>query len=210
MAKLLLEFIKKHISKRFIITGKVQRDEEWEYPLEAIREIIVNMIVHRDYRAAADSSVKIFDNRIEFINPGTLPENVDIKDILSGKIASQPRNKQIASIFKEIGMIEKYGSGIKRVCDIIRKSGAKKPAFEIIANCFKVTLFNIQDVDRRNGGVNGVLDFIKIHPACKTLEISDKLGIAQRTLERYLKDLREQQIIEFRGTPKTGGYFVKQ
>lgn len=91
-----MEFIRKHISKRFIITGNAQRDEEWEYPLEAVREIVVNMIVHRDYRATTDYSVKMFDDRIEFINPGTLPEKITIKDILSGKMPSLPRNKQIA------------------------------------------------------------------------------------------------------------------
>lgn len=170
------------------------------------------MIVHRDYRATADSTVKIFDNKIEFINSGNLPDKVTIKDILSGKIASQPRNKQIASIFKETGMIEKYGSDIKRVCNIIQKSGAKKPIFEIIANCFKVTIFNTQEVNNNggvSGGVNAILGFIKINPACKAQEISNNLGIAKRTIERYLKDLREKQIIEFRGAPKTGGYFTK-
>lgn len=111
-------------------------------------------------------------------------------------------------------MIEKYGSGIKRVCDIIHKSGARKPIFEIIANCFKVTIFNIKNVDIKdrgvNGGVNSVLDFIKKHPACKTQEISNTLVVAQRTIERCLKDLREKQFIEFRGAPKMGGYFVKK
>lgn len=103
-----MEFVKKHISKRMIITGKAQRDEGWEYPIEAVREIAINMIVHRDYRASADSTIKIFADRIEFFNPGGLPHGICIQDILSGKIASNPRNKQIASIFKEAGIIGVY------------------------------------------------------------------------------------------------------
>ena len=110
-----LTFIRKHISKHFIITGKAQRDEVWEYPLDAIREIVLNMIVRRDYRASADSTIKIFSNRIEFYNPGILLPGLTLKDILSGNSPSIPRNKQIASVFKEAGVIEKYGSGIKRV-----------------------------------------------------------------------------------------------
>ena len=73
-----MAFVRKHISKRFVITGKAQRDEVWEYPLEAVREIVLNMIVHRDYRASADSTIKIFHDRIEFFNPGPLPEGVKI------------------------------------------------------------------------------------------------------------------------------------
>ncbi|NCD35533.1 MAG: AAA family ATPase, partial [Spartobacteria bacterium] len=119
-----MNFVRKHISKRYVITGKPQRDEVWEYPLEAVREIVINMIVHRDYRAVADSSIKIFDNRIEFVNMGSLPEGVSLDDVLSGRNPSLPRNKQIASIFKEVGLIEKYGSGIRRVLQIYKQMGA--------------------------------------------------------------------------------------
>ncbi|MCK5543450.1 MAG: putative DNA binding domain-containing protein [Spirochaetales bacterium] len=57
--KTCIEFMRKHINKRFIITGKPEREEVWDYPLEAIREIVINMIVHRDYRAQGDSTIKI-------------------------------------------------------------------------------------------------------------------------------------------------------
>ncbi|NCC70763.1 AAA family ATPase, partial [bacterium] len=93
-------FIRKHISKVFIIKDRPEREEVWEYPPEAIREIVINMIVHRDYRASGDSTLKIYDDRIEFFNPGSLSEGVKLEDILSGKTASNPRNKQIASVFK--------------------------------------------------------------------------------------------------------------
>jgi hypothetical protein len=96
------------------------------------------MIVHRDYQAQGDSTIKIFDDRIECFNPGPLPKGVKMQDILSGTIASNPRNKQIASIFKEAGMIEKYGSGIIRVMQSMADAGAPAPVFEIIANNFKV------------------------------------------------------------------------
>jgi len=66
------EFVKKHLNKGYIITGNPQREERWEYPLDAIREIVINMIVHRDYRSSSDSIIKIFNNRIEFFNPGGL------------------------------------------------------------------------------------------------------------------------------------------
>ncbi len=83
------------------------------------------MIVHRDYRASADSTVKIFNERMEFYNPGSLPEGIVLEEILSGKNASILRNKQIASIFKEAGIIEKYGSGIKGVRQNMQEGRAK-------------------------------------------------------------------------------------
>ena len=74
-----LSFIRKHLNRSYIITGDKQREERWDYPLEALREIVVNMIVHRDYMSSSDSMIRIFDDRIEFFNPGRLmavPGNV--------------------------------------------------------------------------------------------------------------------------------------
>lgn len=141
-----------------------------------------------------------------------------MKDILSGKIASIPRNKQIASVFKEAGIIEKYGSGIRRVVQTFKDSGAPVPVFESIADFFKVTLFPIKEVNTGgvsggvsggiSGGVNELLDFIKENPGKNSREIQKQSGISKRTLERQLAKLRSEEKIEFRGAPKTGGYFA--
>jgi ATP-dependent DNA helicase RecG len=119
-------------------------------------------------------------------------------------MASNPRNKQIASIFKEAGIIEKYDSGIKRVRQSMAESGAPAPVFEIIAQSFKVTLFPSGGV---SGGVNDLLTYIKDNPGKKSKEIKSALNLTQRTLERWLKELRIQNKIRFQGAPKTGGYF---
>ena len=108
-------FVKKHINKAYIIKDIPQREERWQYPMDALREIIINMIIHRDYMQHGDSSVKIYSNRIEFFNPGSLPDTITIDQLLQGNYISQARNKKLASIFKEAGLIEKYGSGIQRI-----------------------------------------------------------------------------------------------
>lgn len=110
-----MNFILKHINKQIIITGKLENEERWDYPLDALREIILNMIVHRDYTSAYDSVLKIFDNYIEFNNPGSLPVDITLNQLLNNDYVSQPRNKLLAEIFKASGMIEKYGSGIKGI-----------------------------------------------------------------------------------------------
>ena len=207
-----MDFICKHISKRFVITDKPQRNEVWEYPLEAVREIVINMIVHRDYRASADSTIKIFDDRIEFFNPGGLPADLTIHDILSGKSPSVPRNKQIASMFKETGTIEKYGSGIKRVLQIMSEAGSPKPSFETFSGCFKVTLYPIkQGREGVNEGVNEgeprLLHIIKAQPGKRAPFYADQLGKPVKTVERWLKELRDNSLITFDGPPKSGGYY---
>lgn len=65
-----MAFIQKHINRAYTISGKPQRDERWEYPLDALREIVINAIIHRNYTSSSDSIVKIFDERIEIYNPG--------------------------------------------------------------------------------------------------------------------------------------------
>jgi len=67
-------------------SGIKQREERWDYPLDAVREIVVNAIVHRDYRDASDSIVKIFDDRIEIYNPGKLPEGLSVENFFPGTI----------------------------------------------------------------------------------------------------------------------------
>jgi len=211
--EVVLSFIRKHISKRFIITGKAQRNEVWEYPLEAIRELALNMIVHRDYRASADSTIKIFNDRIEFYNPGALPHELSLDDILSGKSPSVPRNKLIASIFKEAGIIEKYGSGIKRVQQAMQDAGALPPVFEIIGDFFKVTLTPINEGANEgvsegvSEGVNMLYSFILDNPGNRTPFFSKELKTSTKTIERWLKQLKENKQVEFRGAPKNGGYF---
>ena len=138
----IIAFIKKHLMVAYIITGEPQRTERFDYPLDAIREIVINMIVHRDYRESSASIIKIFDDRIEFYNPGKLYGGITINDLLTGDYTSKSRNKLIAKIFKEAGLIERYGSGIMRVRHICKEFGIVEPIFQEISNGFMVILFN--------------------------------------------------------------------
>lgn len=140
-----IEFIKKHLMVEYIITGNPQREERYDYPLNAIREIVINMVVHRDYRDTGNSIVKIFDDRIEFFNPGKLCGDLTIEKLLSGNYSSRARNRLIAKIFKEVGIIERYGSGIARIKKECKNHGIKEPLFEEFQHGFRVTLFKNSD-----------------------------------------------------------------
>jgi len=138
----IMDFMVKHTNKAYIITGNPKREERWDYPMDALREIIINMIVHRDYRSANDSTIKIFDDRIEFFNPGVLMDDLTVEKIKTGHYKSHLRNKQIASIFRELDLIEKYGSGVRRVIDTFVAYGLPEPEFEATQGGMAVTVFN--------------------------------------------------------------------
>lgn len=136
-----MEFVKKHINKAYIITGRPQREERWDYPLDAIREIVINSIIHRDYTSAQDSIVKVYDDKIEFFNPGGLPAGLTVEKLLKGNYISNARNKKIADAFKAAGLIEKYGSGIRRILDAFKAYGLPAPRFEETSGGFMVTVY---------------------------------------------------------------------
>ncbi|HRJ16048.1 MAG TPA: ATP-binding protein, partial [Saprospiraceae bacterium] len=130
-------------------------------PPEALREIILNMIIHRDYRSSADSVVKIYDHKIEFYNPGKLPESISIQDLLSNHYTSSPRNKLIADFCKSIGIIEKYGSGIRRILHATQTHGLPQPLFQQITDGFMVTIFDAQYSATQNDISKGGTGFFK-------------------------------------------------
>jgi ATP-dependent DNA helicase RecG len=87
------------------------------------------------------SGRKIFDDRIEFFNPGTLPAGLTVKKLISGDYVSMIRNRLIADIFMEGGLIEKYGTGIRRILKAFRDYGLPDPKFEEVTRGFRVTVY---------------------------------------------------------------------
>ena len=207
-----IEFIRKHLMIEYIITGEPQREERYNYPLEAIREIVTNMVVHRDYRDSGNSIIKIFDDRIEFYNPGQLYGGITIDQLENGEYSSRTRNRAVSRIFKECGIIERYGSGISRIQKECNSHGIRKPIFEEFVQGFRVTLFNkIADEGVSEGvseGVKQIYEFIKKNNGKRVPFLAQELNTSTKNIERWIKQLKEENKVEFRGAPKTGGYFV--
>jgi len=214
------DFIKKHINKEYIITGNPQREERWQYPMDALREIIINMIVHRNYMHYGDSSVKIYDNSIEFFNPGSLPDTISIEQLLKGNYISQTRNSKLASIFKEAGIIEKYGSGIKRIQQQFIGYGLEAPVFENFQHGFKVVVStNMHKVGEKVGEKVGdkvgetlsanqekIIELIKTNSFISANNLSKEIGISQRKVEENMRKLKEINRIKRVG-PDRGGHW---
>lgn len=108
------QFILRHISQGTTDYRGVFRNDRWEYPIVAIREVIRNAVIHRDYSLSGkDIKVAIFDNKVEITSPGKLMPTVDFNDMDSGQ--SDIRNKILAPVFKRLGIIEQWGNGLRLI-----------------------------------------------------------------------------------------------
>ena len=224
-------FIKKHINMAVEFSPEqTENIQKWDYPLEAIREIVLNMIIHRDYRSAADSVVKVLPDRIEFYNPGTLPDDISIEDLKTNNYSSRPRNKQVADVFKDMGEIEKYGSGIRRVVRMFTEAGHPSPEWKQISGGIMVTAWNANifgnneekfgnnETDFGNNGrvvqlneaQKDTYEYILEHEGCKTSDIANHFEKPYRTVYKHIQYLLELGLIERVGSRKSGGYRIKQ
>jgi ATP-dependent DNA helicase RecG len=106
-----------------------------EYPEVAVREAVINAICHRDYADTGTVQVRIYDDRLEVWNPGSLPEGLN-PDLLYLEHPSKPRNKRLADAFHRIRLIERWGTGTLRMVDAYKELGAPRPEFDDVAGTF--------------------------------------------------------------------------
>lgn len=214
-----LTFITKHINKEYIITGKPEREERWDYPLDALREIVINMIVHRDYRSPSNSIIKIFNDRIEFYNPGKLMPGVTVERLLQGDYLSVTRNKQIARIFKEANEIEQYGSGIERIINSCSAYNLPHPKLEEIAIGVRVTVFKTTQktvvktkvktvVKTKVKTSEAILTLIKGNPSITREELATHLHLTMAGIDWNLNKIKKEGRLKRIGPDKGGHWEV--
>ena len=216
-----MKFIVSHISVAFEFDGSIQRKERFAYPLPAVREALLNAIVHRSYTDPNDIQIKIFDDKITIFSPGTFYGGLTVAEIQTDNYRSSLRNKLVAEGFYLINVIEKYGSGFIR----IRRALQDYPEVQFDVREFQggvmATFAQMhpmspdegvsEGVDGginggANGGANGLLSYIQAHPGQRSNEMVVALNTPLRSIERWLKQLKANGLIEFRGATKTGGY----
>ena len=199
----------------FEFTGEIQRTEIMEYPIEAIRELVINAIIHRDYTSPIDTQIKIFDNYITIFNPGLLYGDITIEKLKTDTYQAQTRNKLIAEAFYLTKDIEKYGSGYIRVREEISYYPTMKFEYEEMGNGYLVTVsydrqkLVTKTVEGVNEGVNLLHALIQNYPNKRSPFFTTELNTSSKNIERWLKQLRDAGKIEFKGSSKTGGYFAK-
>lgn len=144
----------------------LQRVEKRNYPLEAVREALLNSVIHRDYGIGGPTLISIFDDRIEFVNIGGLVKGLSLADIKLG--VSVLRNKNLANVFYRLHLIEAYGTGLLKINECYADE-LVKPKIEVTDNAFKITLPN------DNFNTSNVV----------TMQIADESASDKKQQERY-------------------------
>jgi ATP-dependent DNA helicase RecG len=133
-------FLVDHLRKDVQLGSAMAREEHFEYPLEAARELVVNAVAHRDYHISGDGiRLFIFSNHMEVTSPGGLPGPVTIANIKDERFS---RNPAIVQVLSDMGFIERLGYGVDRVIDLMRQQKLRAPQFEEKAGGFRVILSN--------------------------------------------------------------------
>jgi ATP-dependent DNA helicase RecG len=130
-----MTFVKRNIRMGVEIRG-LQREDVWEYPLEGLREALINAVCHRDYASTANVQIRIFDDRLEIWNPGVLPDGMTVADLWK-QHESRPRNQLVANAFFLIKYVEQFGTGIQRIVDDCRTHRKPEPSFEVHGQTFR-------------------------------------------------------------------------
>ena len=204
-----MKFLISHISVAFEFDGSLQRKERFAYPLPALREALLNAVVHRDYANSSDIQIKIFDDRITIFSPGKLYGGLTIEEIKTDSYQSHIRNKLIAEAFYLTKNIEKYGSGFIRIRKELESYQEVSFDVEEVGGGILVTFSTLVSISEGvSEGVSSLLVCIRNKPGLRIPELSEQIHVPAKTIERWIKKLRDENRIVFKGAPKTGGYFI--
>lgn len=133
-------FVRANLQSVVRLVG-LTHQETLEYPFEAVRELLVNAVAHRDYNLQGDSiHLNIFADRLEVTSPGGLPGPVNLENLLEARFS---RNAVIVQVLSDMGFVERLGYGLDRVVAMMQQNHLKPPRFEEVAGSFRVTLFNL-------------------------------------------------------------------
>jgi len=182
------------------VIGRTHRMDIPQYPPIVLREAVINAVVHADYSfKGATIQIAIFSDRIEITNPGALPYGLSLEKALSG--ISQLRNRVIGHIFRELGLIERWGSGLGRMMEVCHTQGIKAPKFEELDHYFRVTLYH--ETHQILIGVawqQDLLEYLKQHESVTIKDASQFWNKTERTASTRLKKMLDIGLIFEVGT----------
>lgn len=212
-------FFEKHTGKIPQLEGS-RRVFVREYPWKAIREAVVNALVHRDYQGGVNIEFQIFRDRIVIKNPGLPPPQLTLRDIRAGKVRSYRRNPRIAAAATKMHYMEARGSGIRNMRSWLRKHGLRDPEFSFENDFFVVTIYGreatpvtvrtkqevLAQLSKREIRLLEILDVQKTITANRWAEIAE---IAKQTAITDLKHLQALDIVDRKGAGRATYYILK-
>jgi ATP-dependent DNA helicase RecG len=191
----------------------LKRIDMRSYPPEAIREALLNAVVHRDYSYSGSTLISIFEDRIEFVSLGGLPEGISYNDLLLG--VSVPRNNHLADIFYRLHLIEAYGTGVPKIMEYYREYNLN-PDIEVSDNAFKITLPNTNYNRSAESGFQEffsydeqmVLRYLTEHGNVMRKQLVEVTGFSQAKTIRVLNTLISKSAVKKVGQGKNTYYSV--
>ena len=209
----------------------VYRQDVYEIPPDAIRELIINAIVHRSYLDHGMIQVAIYDDRLEITSPGKLPMGQTIERMKEGY--SKIRNEALAYAFSYMNLIEHWGSGIPRIIGKVKAAGLREPEFIGGDVDLRINIYRNQSTANNatnnakinaNGAENGVntpttkeqeqvkklLDAIEQDPSATQAYYAEQIGVSKRTVSRIFVSLQEKGILLQTGTKRKSNWVIKK
>jgi len=208
-----LNVLKQHIGVRYEIKG-IEREDIWDYPLPALREAVLNALIHRDYFNIANfTTIKVYDDHIWFSNPGGLPEGITVEQ-LKRPHQSYLRNPLIAKVFYLAGYIEQYGSGTVRMVEWMKEAGLPEPEYKEEMGGFSVYFYkdiyteeNLRKMGLNERQIKAVM-YVKEKGKITNKEYQEICGVRKRQSTDDLKELEDKEILERVGTTGKGTYYI--
>ena len=176
----------------------LERIDKSDYPEAALREALLNSVVHRDYSYSGSIIININDKQMEFVSIGGLLPGLTADDIRSG--ISQPRNKNLAEVFHRLKLIEAYGTGIRRIYKLYENCSVQ-PRIEVTHNTFKMILPNMSVAEPLavktylTPQKEQILDFISKNGQVTEAEIMGLLGVKRTRAYTVAKQMCDENLI---------------
>ena len=194
----------------------IQRVETYPVYPEAIREAVLNAIVHKNYASGNPIQIRVYDDKITIYNSGGLPTDWTIEKLL-GFHASEPRNPNIASTFFRSGITEAWGRGIEKIINSNVNAGKPKPEFELLGDGLRVTFYSDANIGKNitanitvNKTQRKIMNLMAANPKITAEMLSAEIGITTRNIKSNIKKLKNAGIIERVGSDKAGDWFVRR
>ena len=182
-----MEFVKKHAELSYHING-IRREEKWSIPIVAVREALINAIVHADYsQNGSPIKLAIFDDRIEIESPGIIPYGMTLEDMYKG--VSKLRNPIIGRVFNELKFVEQWGSGIQRILSDCKEVGLRSPVFEEVGTHFRVTIFIENFIEPQLDDTNAKIIEMLTNNNLSTSEIARQINLSTRATRTRMTKL---------------------
>jgi ATP-dependent DNA helicase RecG len=213
----------------------IQRVDHYPMPRTALREAILNAVIHKDYSSGNPIQIRVYDDKVIIHNACSLPPDVTLKKLLEDA-TSKPHNPLIANAFFRSGQIETWGRGLEKIIEGCVADGLPEPEFRIsptmFTACFRIrnnkkAIAEIKAAqpfgvgkdgindgisDGINGGINGaqkkILELIAHNPSITAEELSAKIGINKRNAEKNIKLLKDAGLIRREGSRKSGHWEI--